>query len=86
MALMARDVAVNVSNLAFQLLPDDGVHAPDLGRALQNAEGLWEGLGLVCRSQCCPVTTATNKRAEVMQGESSRKIESGKTRRQQKFK
>lgn len=50
------------------LLPYDGVHAPDLGRALQNAEGLGEGLGLVCRSQCGPVTMATSKTAEVMQG------------------
>lgn len=50
------------------LLPNDGVHAPDLGRALQNAEGLGEGLGLVRRSQCSPVTTATSKTAEVMQG------------------
>lgn len=50
------------------LLPYDGVHAPDLGRALQNAEGLGEGLGLVCRSQCSPVTTATSKTAEVMKG------------------
>lgn len=49
------------------LSPYDGVHAPDLGRALQNAEGLGEGLGLVCRSQCGPVTTATSKTAEVMQ-------------------
>lgn len=49
-------------------LPDDGVHAPDLGRALQNAEGLGEGLRLVCRGQRCPVTTATSKTAEVMRG------------------
>lgn len=53
---------------AAPLLPYDGVHAPDLGRALQNAEGLGEGLGLVRRSQCSPVTTATSKTAEVMQG------------------
>lgn len=50
------------------LLPYDGVHAPDLGRALQNAEGLGEGLGLVCRSQRSSVTMATSKTAEVMQG------------------
>lgn len=47
-------------------LPDDGVHAPDLGRALENAEGLGEGLGLVCRGQRCPVTTATSKTAEAI--------------------
>lgn len=55
------------------ILPDDGVHAPDLGCALQNTEGLGKGLGLVCRSQGCPVTTATNSRAEVMPRKRSRK-------------
>lgn len=54
-------------------LPDDGVHAPDLGCALQNTEGLGEGLGLVSRSQGCPVTTATNSRAGVVRGERSEK-------------
>jgi hypothetical protein len=42
-------------------LPDDGVHPPDLGGALQDTEGLWEGLGLVGRGQSCPVTTATTR-------------------------
>jgi len=41
-------------------LPDDGVHAPHLGRALQNTEGPGEGLGLVRRGQRRPVTTATS--------------------------
>ncbi len=59
---MEIDAAVTVINQVSQLLPDDGVHAPDLGCALQNTEGLGEGLGLVCRSQGCPVTTATNSR------------------------
>lgn len=57
----------------LKLLPDDCVHAPDLGCALQNAEGLGEGLGLVCRSQGCPVTTATNSKAGVAEGESAKK-------------
>lgn len=30
-----------MKQISVQLLPDDGVHAHDLGRALQNAEGLW---------------------------------------------
>ena len=68
-----------VTNQVSQLLPDDGVHAPDLGRALQNAEGLGEGLGLMCRSQGCPVTTATNNKAGVVQGERNRKRGDGQT-------
>lgn len=73
--LIGQDVAVDVLNLVSELLPDDGVHAPDLGGALQNTEGLGKGLGLVCRSQGCPVTTATNSRAEVMPRKRSRKRE-----------
>ena len=60
-------------------LPDDGVHTPDLGCALQDAEGLGEGLCLVCRCQGCPVTTATNGRAGVKQGERSTEREEGQT-------
>lgn len=74
---METDVVVNVTNQVSQLLPDDGVHAPDLGCTLQNTEGLGERLGLVCRSQGCPVTTATNSGAGVVQGERSRKREDG---------
>lgn len=54
------------------VLPDDRVHAPDLRGALQNAERLGEGLGLVCRSQSCPVTTATNSSAGVAKGENGK--------------
>lgn len=59
-------VVVNVTNQISQLLPDNSVHTPDLGCALQNAEGLGEGLGLVCRCKGCPVTTVTDSRAGVV--------------------
>lgn len=78
-----QDAAADVLNLVPELLPDDGVHAPDLGCALQNTEGLGKGLGLVCRSQGCPVTTATNSRAEVMPRKRSRKRKGGQTGIQQ---
>lgn len=77
--LTAQGLAVHVTNEVSQLLPDNGVHTPDLGCALQNTKGLGEGLGLVCRSQGCPVTTATNSRAGVVQGETSGKREDGQT-------
>lgn len=76
---METDVAVHATNHVSQLLPDDGVHAPDLGCALQNAEGLGEGLCLVCRSQGRPVTTETNSRVGAVQGERSGKREDGQT-------
>lgn len=59
------------------------MHSPDLGCALQNTEGLGKGLGLVCRSQGCPVTTATNSRAEVMPRKRSKKRKGGQTGIQQ---
>ena len=42
--------------------PDDGVHTPDLGCALQDTESLRQRLGLVGGSQSCPVTIPTRER------------------------